>query len=181
MLKQGIALSESVHDHMTLCIHYGHLAYISEQEGDATAAVAYAKQVLNENRLYRINIPHIKISYVNAVEAFVYALECGVPSKTEGTLLSLANEALKNALEQGKTFRLITGPAFRAAARLALYHGQEGKAAQLCHESLRILQSSPYEWEYSNTLKLAARCFPEDKEKYLTERAVLLDRLGITR
>src|SRR5574344_144286 len=68
-LLEGIKISESVHDHMTLCIHYGHLAHIASKEHEAGKALKYAEQIMHENSIYRINIPHVKISYVNAVEA----------------------------------------------------------------------------------------------------------------
>lgn len=166
MLNEGISMSESTQDHMTLCIHYGHLAHIAVCERNTEEAVRYAKLILRENRLYAVNIPHVKISYVNAVEAFVFALERTKSRAQRCALAHLAGIALMNARRQGKAFRLIEGPALRAGATLALYRGKTRRARELCLASLELLKDSPYAWEYANTLLVAARCFPDEAKTY---------------
>lgn len=178
-LHEGITMSESVQDHMTLCIHYGHLAFIAERENLIDDAIRYAELILRENRMYRVNIPHVKISYVNAVEALCFALESDRKDLDRARLSRLADFALGNAVAQGKKFLLIAGPAARAGARLALCRGQDAKAKQLCADALGILEHSPYEWEYANALSLAAKCFPTEPRSYLAKADVLFRKNGI--
>jgi len=181
MLTEGIAMSESLYDHMTLCIHYGHLAFIAEKENDVHSAIRYAKLIMRENRLYTVNIPHVKISYVNAVEALVFALESGRPDIDQKGVLRLAEKALKYALEQGKAFYLIAGPAYRASARLYLFKKNGAQACTLCMEALVNLKNSPYEWEYANAMLLASRCFPAEADSYIARAEVLFKKSGVTR
>jgi tetratricopeptide (TPR) repeat protein len=181
MLHEGISMSESVHDHMTLCIHYGHLACIAEMENDVDSAILYAKKIIQENRLYMVNIPHVKISWVNAVEALVFALESGRTDINRGQLLALAEMALKKALKQGEKFELVSGPAFRAGARLSLYKKDTGRACELCNEALKKLKNSDYEWEYAHTLQTASRCFPFESVSYLAQSNTVLRKKGILR
>lgn len=178
MLREGIALSQSVNDHMTLCIHYGHLAWISVAENDPESAVEYADKTILENNQYTVNIPHIKLSLVNAAEAYVFALECGIYPEKHALLLSKARKALQRAEKIARMYRMLSGPASRARARLELYTGNVEKARQACTKSLEILANSPYAWEYSCALKLASRCIPEDAPLFDEERSLLLEQLG---
>lgn len=180
-LTEGIAMSESVHDHMTLCIHYGHLAFIAEKENLIDDAIAYAMKILKENRLYTVNIPHVKISYVNAVEALCFALESGRADLDRNKLSKLADRALGKAEAQAASFYLIAGPAARAGARLALYRNQFERARTLCTKAIGCLKQSPYEWEYANTLVLASKCFPEERDDYLAKADRIFAKNGITR
>lgn len=185
MLSEGIEMSAIVQDHMTLCIHYGHLAYIAEKENDIQGAMANAKNILRENRLYSVNIPHVKISYVNAVEALCFALERSLESGSaivpRGKTIRMAERALSRALKLGKTFELIRGPAFRAAARLALFRKNDAKARSMCTAALECLSRSPYEWEYAQALELAARCFPESAAANLAQADIVRNRIGVVK
>lgn len=179
MLVEGIAMSESVQDHMTLCIHYGHLASIALRERRVDEAVEYADGILRENRLYNVNIPHVKISYVNAVEALCFAAESGESGVGRSRLLRRAAYALGKAMGQGKKFHLITGPALRAAARFELCRGRPERARVYCKQALAELRQSPYEWEYANTLLLASRCFPDERESCLAKADAVFAKNGI--
>lgn len=179
MLVEGIAMSESVQDHMTLCIHYGHLAFIAVRERRVEEAVEYAEKILRENHLYTVNIPHVKISYVNAVEALCFAAESSGSISARARLFRRAEYALGKAIHQGKSFHLITGPALRAASRIALCRGQTERAQTFCMDALAELRQSPYEWEYANTLMLAARCFPDERATYLAKAELVFAKNGI--
>ncbi len=181
MLSEGIEMSSIVQDHMTLCIHYGHLAYIAEKENDIEGAVKYAKNIIRENRLYTVNVPHVKISYVNAVEALCFALESGSSSVPRGKAARMARRALSRALGLGETFELIRGPAYRAAARLALLEKKGERARALCARSLECLSNGPYECEYAQTLELAARCFPENAKANLAHAELIRKKIGVVR
>jgi adenylate cyclase len=157
-LQEGIRLSDSVHDHMTLCIHYGHLAYIAAEEHNYKNALLYAEKIMNENKIYRINIPHVKISYVNAIEAVCAAFrDNAVPKNRKSQYMALADSALSRVLKLSRDFHMLAGPAARAAATLALVKQNKRKAEEWCSRSASILQNSPYIWEYRNTIEFADR------------------------
>lgn len=181
MLTEGIAMSESVHDHMTLCIHFGHLAYIAVKEKNVDDAIRFARLIMRENKLYTVNIPHVKISYVNAVEALVFALDSGRTDIHPVALLRLAERALRNAHSLGKTFYMIAGPAYRASALLHLHKKNYELARVNCAASLANLKNSSYEWEYANALLVAERCFPDEAESYHARSEMLFRKNGITR
>lgn len=181
MLTEGIAMSERVHDHMTLCIHYGHLAYIAATEGDVDAAVKFASEIARENRIYAVNIPHVKISWVNAAEALCFALESGRTDIDRKGIVRRARRAVRMAELLGRHFSLIDGPSRRAAARLALDLGRPAAARELCMRSIAMLRATQYEWEYANALLLAARCFPEDANSWRDKAEAVFAKIGVTR
>lgn len=181
MLAEGIEMSSFVHDHMTLCIHYGHLAFIAEKEGDVEGAIDAARNILRENRLYTVNIPHIKVSLVNAVDAILFALESGRDVRHKGKLLRLAERALSRALALAETYEYIRGPAYRAGARLARLKKQDLKAVSLCRSALEFLSKSPYEWEYAQALVQSGACLPESADASAAQANMILKRLGVIR
>jgi predicted ATPase/class 3 adenylate cyclase len=181
MLNEGIAMSERVHDHMTLCIHYGHLAYIAEMERDVDAAIKYASEIVRENRVYSVNIPHVKISWVNAAESLCFALESGRTDIDRSRLIHLAKYAVREAELLGHHFSLIDGPSKRAAARLALNLGKPAIARELCLKSIAMLRATRYEWEYANALLLAARCIPEDAKSWRDKAEAVFLKIGVCR
>ncbi|AEE15801.1 AAA and adenylate/guanylate cyclase domain-containing protein [Treponema brennaborense] len=172
VLKKGIKLSASTNDHMTLCIHYGHLCYIAEKEKNVQKTVEYVRQIMRENEKYPVNIPHVKISYVNAAEGILFVLERIADGAVDASdlpcsvfkLEKLLRRALKQAERLGETFDLIKGGALRAQARYARYSGNTGKAARLALLASDFLKTTPFRWEYANALLETARCIPERAE-----------------
>ncbi|MCK9170128.1 MAG: AAA family ATPase [Treponema sp.] len=163
-LQTGIKLSSTVHDHMTLCIHYGHLAYIASHEHNYDEALHYAECIIHENDLYKINIPHIKLSYVNAVESICEAFRHNaVPVKKTAYYKKLAKKALWTLYRLSKEYRMLAGPAARAEAIMAMTTGNKQKAAEWYNKSVILLKNSPYKWEYENTLSAG-----KEYEFYLT-------------
>ena len=174
-------MSERVHDHMTLCIHYGHLAYIAVTERDVDAAIKYASEIARENRIYSVNIPHVKISWVNAAEALCFALESDRTDIDRNSIIHLAKYAVRKAELLGRHFSLIDGPSKRAAARLTLDLGNPALARDLCLRSIALLRATRYEWEYANALLLASRCFPEDAKSWRDKAEAVFLKIGVTR
>jgi adenylate cyclase len=163
-LHTGIKLSSTVHDHMTLCIHYGHLAYIASHERNYKEALQYAEYIIKENDIYKINIPHIKLSYVNAVESICDAFKHNAVSEKEAAhYRKLAEKALSTVQRLSKEYRMLAGPAARAAAMMAFTRGNKQKAFEWYSKSVALLKNSPYKWEYENTLAVG-----KEYEFYLT-------------
>lgn len=179
MLSEGIHMSQEVQDHMTLCIHYGHLASIAVMEGEVSAALNAAYSILEENRLYTVNIPHVKISFVNAVEAFCFALESGMSGHERTKILSLARKTLAKALRLSATFQMMKGPSLRAASRLAFIEGKMEKARKYCVQALESFDHTPYEWEVAETLVFAGRLGMEKSAEWSKKGALLLQKNGI--
>lgn len=153
-LHEGIKQSSSVHDNMTLCIHYGHLAFIETKEKNFKEALKQAEKIMKENNLYKINIPHIKISYVNVVEAIYYASINGeIPKNKESSYIKMAEKALKAVTKISKNHEMLLGPAQRAKAMFALLCKNNDVAKVYYQNAIDFLQNSPYKWEYKNTIK----------------------------
>lgn len=155
-LHTGIKLSSSVHDYMTMCIHYGHLAYIASREGNYSQALIYADYIVQENNIYKINIPHVKISYVNAVESICCALKHdAVPAERKAHYIRIAGKSLSVVRRLSREYLMLAGPAARAAALMAAVVGKDRQeAADWYKKSVELLRNSPYRWEYENTLAL---------------------------
>jgi class 3 adenylate cyclase/tetratricopeptide (TPR) repeat protein len=152
-LLTGTKLSLHVHDHMTLCIHYGHLAYIACHEQQYDKALEYADLIIRENTVYKINVPHVRISYVNAVEAVCSALNHNaVPEKYIRHYHSVARHAVSRIQRLSRNYGMLAGPAARAAALLAVTFHDIPAAARWYEKSADLLKASPYQWEYENTL-----------------------------
>lgn len=153
-LLEGIKLSRSINDNMTLCIHYGHLTYISYKEKNYLEALKYAEQTMEENRIYKINVPHVKISYINVVEAVYYSLiNNAIPSKQKGYYIKLARKALKKSLQLSKKYLMLEGPSLKAQSMINLIDGKETEALRSFQKATTVLSESPYKWEYQNLLE----------------------------
>ncbi|NLC94051.1 MAG: AAA family ATPase [Treponema sp.] len=152
-LIRGIELSSLVKDNMTLCIHYGHLAYINTKEKHFEEALDYAKKAMYENDIYKINVPHIKISYVNIVEAVFYAyINNKISTEKKSNYIKMAIKAEKSVFDIAKTHQMLLGPSFRAKSMINYILGNKIKARENYNESISILKDSPYKWEYENTV-----------------------------
>ena len=152
-LTKGIELSSSVNDNMTMCIHYGHLVYISVKEKEYLQALDYAEKTMEENNIYKINIPHIKISYINVIEAVYYAtVNNAIPLNKKSYYTKMAERALKIVTKISKAHQMLEGPVYRATAMFSLLNGNLAAAKDSYIESIRILRESPYKWEYQNTI-----------------------------
>jgi adenylate cyclase len=152
-IHHGIRLSSRVHDHMTLCIHYGHLAYIASHEHDYEHALQYAEKIMYENTKYKFNIPHVKISYVDAVTAVCEAFQHdAVPKKKSAYYRKLSLTALYRLQQLSRKFVMLAGPAARAAGMVALAKNDRKTAAEWYEKSIELLKNSPYKWEYENAV-----------------------------
>ena len=152
-LSVGIELSSSVNDNMTMCIHYGHLVYISVKEKKYLQALDYAEKTMKENDIYKINIPHIKISYINVIEAVYYAnANNAIPLNKKSYYTNMAERALKIVTKISKAHQMLEGPVYRASAMVSLLNGNSEVAKDNYIESIRTLRESPYKWEYQNTI-----------------------------
>lgn len=154
-LKEGINLSESVHDHMTLCIHYGHLANIFTKEKDFEKSLFYAKQIMHENKVYKINIPHVKISYVDVVETIFAAFIANkISSSEKNKYEKMAKNALSKLQKLSKKNTMLKGLTLRAAAEFALLKNNKPEMEKYLIESINLLKDSPYKEEYKTSQKL---------------------------
>lgn len=153
-ILEGVKLSELAHDHMTLCIHYGHLIYIMLHEKQYQKALEYAKKCMTENKIYKIGLPHVKISYVNVVEAVYAAIKNNaMPQKEKSSYIKMAKQALSWLQKNCDKKQMLLGPTARAAAAFSLITNDVAKAKKQYASSLAVLKDSPYVGEYNNTVE----------------------------
>src|SRR5574344_514083 len=152
-ILHGVELSESTYDHMSLCIHYGHLAYIATHEKQFDNALNYADKIMHENKIYQLGVPHVKISFINAVEAVCEAFNNNaVPKGKESHYWKVAKTALNQITKLSKTHHMLDGPVARATAVYADAKHDTQKARAWYEKSVAALKDSPYKWEYETTL-----------------------------
>jgi len=138
---------------MTLCIHYGHLAYIATHEKQFDKALQYADKIMYENKIYQLGVPHVKISFVNAVEAVCEAFNNNaVPKGKESHYWNVAKTALNQITKLSKTHHMLDGPVARALSQYADAQHDTQKARLWYNKSIAALKDSPYKWEYEATL-----------------------------
>lgn len=179
-ISQGIEMSRNANDSMEMCIHYGLLSYIAMKERRPLQALEYAEEVIKANKSYKTGVPHIKMSYVYAVEAMCYAFEQQViPVVKRSKYMSIARHALSQALKSGKKYPMVRGPAERAAARFALVRGQKRAAGILCHSSIEVLSVEPYSWECAKSLILASKCGIDEHGSYRKRAEIIMATLGL--
>ncbi len=172
-LYQAIALSVQAEDLMNHLIATAHLATVARMCNDADEAARLAAEVLDINRRYKVNVPHVKIALVDAADAALFAVEHvrehggQAGGMSERDLFKLAAGAWKKARALGKTFPYLRGPAERARAWYVHLRKGPARARSIYEKAIEYLDDSPHRWECAQAYAAAARAYPEGDEKRL--------------
>ena len=181
-LFQAIALSIQAEDLMNHLIATAHLAVIARHEGDAAEAARLAVEILEINRRYKVNVPHVKLALVDAADAALFAADtlesgqnrdgAGSIGLSRGELLKIAATAIYKARALGKTFPYLRGPAERARARYIQLTKGDDAAWPFFERAMQLLDQTPHLWERGQAYAAAADTLSEQDPR----RSQLLTR-----
>ncbi len=166
-LNAAFSISEQANDMMNPCILYGHLANIAVRQGDYEEAAKLSVKIMHANSQYKVMVPHVKISFVDASEAALFALENKAVTVPKNKLLNIARLASQKALSLGKNYPYLKGPAHRAHARYLRFIGKEKKAVQELKKALTIMENSQNRWETGVTFFDASLIIPAQTKENL--------------
>ncbi|MCP4129697.1 MAG: tetratricopeptide repeat protein [bacterium] len=165
-LSVAINISKKAQDLMNLCIVYGHLANIAVREGNHEEAAEYSIEIMKANNNYKVIVPHVKISFVDASDAALFALENKATSVPEKRLINIARVGGEKALSMGKKFPYLKGPAHRAIAGYKFFAKKQKKAETELEKSIHILENTQNRWETGIAYNDAATLIPSKKDEY---------------
>lgn len=181
-ITKGIKISQEVNDQMNLCIMWGHLAAIALREGDYDSSARYAEEIMLANEKYRVIIPHVKISYVNASLAAIFAI---VNNSTVLPVKKLKNIALRSmeiSIKIGKQYDYLKGPSLMAKAKY-LYHIEKDNngAKFFIQNAIEASEKTANNWEKGIIYKEAAMMIPEKKEEYAARAKAIFHENNLVR
>lgn len=170
-LYKAIEISSKARDTMNLCITYGHLIEIAILEDDLEVIPELADKIIDSNKNYSVDLPHIRIS-------LIYALE-GLLAINHKSGLKRVKKLLKCVNKLSKRYSFLTGPGLRAKSKYYLLAGNRKKAKEYLTMSLNSLEKSPYQRDYALSLLQATDLFNEKSDVYSREAKSILLRLGL--
>ncbi|MBX7057975.1 MAG: AAA family ATPase [Leptospirales bacterium] len=174
-LEIAAALNRNTGDMMNHLITLGHMAGVAVREKWAEDCAQLARQILETNELYRVELPWVKVALCDAVDAAVFAM-LALPAQAD-QMLRLARRASKLSMKLAKKYAYLRGPALRSRAALLQALGKPQAAEQIYRQALASLESSAFPYELALTLAEAGDFF---EDAALQTRAQdLLAQLGL--
>ncbi len=172
-LNEAIKISTKARDTMNLCITYGHLIEMAIMEGNKEVISRLIPLVIESNKNYSADLPHIRISLIYALEGSVF-LNRKSMLKTSKSLIRWIDKLMVK-------YDFLKGPGYSAKSKFYYSIGRSKKARELSSKSLEALEKTPYKRDYALSLLHAADCFPEYSSKYKQEAQIILQSIGINR
>lgn len=168
-LNKGLKISTIAKDNMNICIIYGHLMEMAILENDTEVISELIDSIVNSNKLYRAEFPHIRVSIIYALEG---SLKLRNKNNKTILLLKWVNKLIKN-------HDYLKGSGYRAKSKYYQSIGKLDEAKKFSKLSLKVLMHSPYKRDYALTLIHGAELFKEKKIEYRNEAKEILNSLGL--
>ncbi|MBN2617650.1 MAG: AAA family ATPase [Spirochaetales bacterium] len=178
-LFKAVEISTQARDTMNLCITYGHLIELAIIENQKKEIHRLIDLIIESNKTYIADIPHIRISLINACEGAIYLSELTKDIDQKIFYKDKIKYLLKWIDKLSKTYKYIYGPYLTVLARYYNSVNNNKMAKKTITKSLNELKNSPYKREYAQSLKLASVISPQNGSDYIKLHDSIYSDLGL--